>query len=133
MNWITWCLVSACFGGLFQLFLKMASGGTSALLVGLAICIVEGVFFASLWFMRGGMVNPASAYWSIAAGICGALGLMTALKAFQSSKGMLVTPLLSLNIVIATMLYAVFLSERITPTQIIAICLALLSVVLISL
>jgi len=128
-------IIATIFWGLWSILMKMALKYAEWHQVFL-FSSIPGIFIAIAMFLTFKTskieTNSPAIYYSILAGVLGALGTIAFNIALKSGKASIIVPLTSLYPIITIIIAKIFLREQITSLQGLGILLAIISIFLLS-
>ncbi|MCS7386668.1 MAG: EamA family transporter [archaeon GB-1867-005] len=135
MNWLALSIIATLFWGLWSIMIKMALQYLDWHQVYLFSSIPGVIIAITMYFTFKSSkidINSPALYYSIIAGVLGAIGTIAFNMALKSGKASIIVPLTSLYPVIAIITARILLRERITLIQGIGVLFAIISMLLLS-
>jgi len=137
--WFIFSLISLVLWGISGFFMKVATfkldPKVAFLFQSLGVIVVAGIILIiSLNLVKGSLVLDLRSFifYALLAGLTGGLGTFFLLKAYEKGNLATVTVLTALYPVISVLLGLIILKEKLTITQIIAILLSMVAIILFS-
>jgi transporter family protein len=137
--WFIFSLISLVLWGISGFFMKVATfkldPKVAFLFQSSGVIVVAGIIFViSLNLVKGSLVLDFRSFifYALLAGLTGGLGTFFLLKAYEKGNLATVTVLTALYPVISVLLGLIILKEKLTITQIIAILLSMVAIILFS-
>jgi transporter family protein len=133
MTWLVYALITVAGWTFWSFFGKLALKTTTPYQAGLVYGIaVVGACAALVFFgQRSTSWSPSGLWIAALSGGCGAVGLVAFYLSLERGKASLVTAVVGVYPAIVALLSVLFLSERLTVSQVAGVVLALVGVTLV--